>query len=203
VIRIAAFALAFLLACSASANHNDVPPATEWQIGPVINGRSSSPGMPQKTGDTFDIPACRKGEVHYVTKKIKGRLTGSMTLTYTIEASPDAVFVAADGGTPGRIALHFQRKGDDWSARGKYAGYRWYSLNRPLIAPGTHTISIPLDLAHWGAVLASGRTQALFDAAKAKPHRLGFTFGGTGNAGHGVCLSSGTARFTVKSFSVG
>jgi hypothetical protein len=202
MVRFAAFAIAFLLGCSASANHNSVPPATEWQIGPIINGRSSSPGMPQKTGDTFDIPACRNGEVHYVTKTIKGRLTGTMTLTYTIEASPDAVFVAADGGTPGRIALHFQRKGDDWSARGKYAGYRWYSSARHLVTPGEHTINIPLDLASWKAVLGSGRTQALFDAAKARPTRVGFTFGGTGNAGHGVCLSSGSARFTVKSFTV-
>jgi hypothetical protein len=112
------------------------------------------------------------------------------------------VFTASDGGGAGRIALHFQRSGDNWSARGKYAGYRWYSGNRPLVASGEHTISIPLGLAQWGAVLASGRTQALFDAARQRAYRIGFTFGGASNAGHGVCLESGTARFTIKAFTV-
>jgi hypothetical protein len=202
MIRFALVAL-LLSVVPLQAGHNSPPAGTEWQVGPVINGRSSSPGMPRTITGTFEFPKCGKGSVHYVTRRIDGPITGTVMLTYTIEASADAVFTASDGGTPGRIALHFQRSGDNWSARGKYAGYRWYSINRPLIAPGTHTISIPLDIAHWGAVLASGRTQALFDAAKARPTRIGFTFGGTGNAGHGVCLETGTARFTVKSFTVG
>jgi hypothetical protein len=162
---------------------------TAWQI-------TRSIGMPKKITDGFDFPMQGRGEVHYVTRTVKGPITGSLALTYTIEASDSAVFVACDGGTPGRIAIHFQRKGDDWSARGSYAGYRWYSLNRPLVAPGTHTISIPLDLANWIAVLPTSRTQPLFDAAKSRPARIGFTFGGSGNAGHGVCLKSGTARFS-------
>jgi hypothetical protein len=184
------------------AGHNTPPAGTEWQVGPVINGRSSSPGMPQTITGTFEFPKCGKGSVHYVTKRIDGPLSGTVTLTYSIEASADAVFTASDGGGAGRIALHFQRSGDNWSARGKYAGYRWYSGNRPLVASGEHTISIPLGLAQWGAVLASGRTQALFDAARQRAYRIGFTFGGASNAGHGVCLESGTARFTIKAFTV-
>jgi hypothetical protein len=190
VIRLALVMLPLLV------GHNTPPAGTEWQIGPVINGRSSSPGMPRTTTGGFDFPKCGAGSVHYVTRRIDGPIKGPVTLTYSIEASADAVFMASDGGTPGRIALHFQRKGDNWSGRGKYAGYRWYSLNRPLIAAGTHTISLPFDLAHWGAVLASGRTQSLFDQAKAGVYRIGFTFGGSSNAGHGVCMKSGTARFS-------
>jgi hypothetical protein len=159
-----------------------------WQI-------TRSVGMPKKITDGFDFPMQGRGEVHYVTRTIKGPLTGSLTLTYSIEASEGAVFSACDGGTPGRLAIHFQRKGDDWSARGAYAGYRWYSVRRTLLVPGANTITIPLDFEHWGAVLGTGRTQPLFDAAKARPARIGFTFGGTGNAGHGVHLLSGSARF--------
>jgi hypothetical protein len=162
----------------------------DWQI-------TRSVGMPKRIVDGFDFPMAGRGEVHYVTKTVKGPLTGSLTLTYSIEASPGTVFSACDGGTPGRLAIHFQRKGDDWSARGAYAGYRWYSTKRTVLVSGEHTtISIPLDdIWHWGAVLGTGRTQPLFDAAKARPARIGFTFGGTGNAGHGVHLLAGSARF--------
>jgi hypothetical protein len=198
------FALAALLisVVPLQAGHNSPPAGTEWQVGPIINGRSSSPGMPRTITGTFEFPKCGKGSVHYVTKRIDGPFSGTVTLTYSIEASADAVFVASDGWTPGRIALHFQRKGDDWSARGKYAGYRWYSLYRQYVLPGEHTIGLSSDLANWGAVLSSGRTQALFDAAKHRAYRIGFTFGGSGNAGHGVCLSTGSAQFTIRAFTV-
>jgi hypothetical protein len=161
----------------------------KWQI-------AHSVGMPKRITDGFDFPMQGRGEVHYVTSKINGPITGALTLTYSIEASPGTVFSACDGGTPGRLAMHFQRKGDDWSARGAYAGYRWYSRSRPLLVPGAHTITVPLDFEHWGAVLVSGMTRPLFDAAKSRPARIGFTFGGTSNAGHGVHLLAGSARFS-------
>jgi len=205
------FALALVGCDDAGATHNTTPtdPAlVEWQIGPIIDGRSSSPTMPRKVYGSFDFPLCSTPvspdgpSVHYVTTKWGTRLAGTMTLTYRVEASPDAVFIAADGATAGRIALHFQRKDDNWTAYGKYAGYRWYSRSRPLVVPGEGFISVPLDLANWGAVLTSGYTQSLFDDAKRRVARVGFTFGGAGNAGHGVCLTSGTAKFVIESFTI-
>lgn len=204
-----ALACLALAASRPPSDYAEAPDAAKpWQIGPVIKGRSSSPGMPRAVADGFDFPRCAEPvspdvpSVHYVTRA-SGRIGGTMTLSYSIEASPDAVFVAADGGSAGRIALYFQRRGDSWSGRGKYAAYRWWSSNRPTLKPGTWSLSVPLDRAAWIPVTSSRHaTAAAFGKAAAKAARVGFTFGGAGNAGHGVCLTSGTASFRVVSFAV-
>lgn len=158
-------------------------------------------------GSTFVIKPCgptieRADGIHYVTKGLGsgGTIAGvpAMTLTYTIAG--DGVVVPTEGTNP-RLALYFQRKGDDWSASGKYAAYRWYSRVRSELTPGTHTISIPLTRDQWTPVVSSTyNTDANFEAAKASPRRIGFVFGGSVGAGHGVCTTSGTATFTLVDF---
>ena len=106
-----------------------------------------------------------------------------------------------EGGTP-RITLYFQRDGDDWSASGKYAAYRWFSAKRWVVAPGAYTIEAPLVFDSWRAVSGAAGTAENFAAATNDAERVGFVFGG-GNVGHGVCLTSGSAKFIVKSFTVG
>jgi hypothetical protein len=155
---------------------------------------------------TFIITPCgptieRKDGIHYVTQKRSTSIKGSIRLNYTIAGG--ATIVPTEGSSP-RITLYFQRAGDDWTARGKYAAYRWYSKQRLAIADGTFDLLIPLEYLSWGPVTASTyNTQAYFEAAKAAPRRVGFVLGGSVGAGHGICTTVGQALFTINSFSVG
>lgn len=96
-----------------------------------------------------------------------------------------------------------RRRGDDWQAKGGTEFYRWWSVNYVDLRPGTYTLTVPLVRGFWTPVVDNDRgTEAHYAAALRDPEYVGFTFGG-GFAGHGVCAKSGTARFVVKSFSVG
>lgn len=178
-----------------------------WTIGPIINGKNYSVGMPETIVDTFDFPTCSNPispqgpSVHYVTKPAEGPLSGSMSVT--LEITGDAEFTATEGSQP-RARLYFQRRGDNWTARSPYDAYRWYSpftVSIPM-TPGVHTLSVPLTRDRWGSVMGTP-TEAEFEAAKRDAAVVGFVFGGTGGAGHGVCLLSGQARCRIVDFRIG
>jgi hypothetical protein len=186
-----------------------------WTIGPIIGGQSYSPGMPLRPRASsdgwweFDFPQCggppgpqgRGRSVNYVTVPPRLPLTGSMTVTFDIVG--DAVFAATEGRNP-RLRLYFQRRGDDWSGVGPMSGYRWFS--RPAdsvpIQPGRHTLTVPFNFDRWGGV-ETAPTRADFDAARQQVEAAGMVFGGDQAAGHGVCLTSGSARLIVREFFVG
>ncbi len=191
--------------------------AANWEIGPVIRGRSRSPGMPLRPSPlpdasagawSFDIPypAPRAGHVHYVTMP-----TGSLaearriTMTYRLDAAPGTQFHPQEyPGTPGTMSLYFQVRGDNWTARDQYRFARWYAPWDKVmrLEPGTHTVSIDMD-ENWIAVVAFSRETAPdeFRRALANAGRIGFTFGGKGGRGHGV-YATAPARFTLLDFRV-
>ena len=187
--------------------------AAEWEIGPIIRGRSLSPGMPasprREDGRVFfDIPGPtpRAGHVHYVT-----RATGPLTrarrivLRYRIDAEPGARILSQENpGQQGELTLYFQRRGDNWSARGRYGTYRWYAPAATMapLTPGVHEVVVPLD-AEWKSVHSATRTQApeAFADALANAARVGFVLGSRGGRGHGV-FATAPARFTILDFRV-
>lgn len=180
--------------------------ANLWQIGPIINGVNSSPGMPSSFTTEFNFPLvtnpnANSPSVHYVTTPFpsQGSLWGNMGILYSIQASEDAVFTAVDGLTPGRIALHFQRPNVDWT---QLNTDRWWSKTRPVLTPGDHFFSADLGPVENWIKVSGVPTQTEFNSAKSSIGRVGFTFGGTGNAGHGVCLTRGSAKFIVRYFGV-
>lgn len=215
---LAALPLAALIATPADAQLSRLSElarqqADEWQIGPFYKGRSLSPGMPAtatRAGDRayfdFPWPTARAGHVHYVTRRT-GPLTGArrIVLRYRIEGERGVRFRPQEH--PDReatLSLYFQRRGDNWKARGRYATYRWYApeaLMGPL-TPGTHEVSVPLD-ANWVAVMGANRRSApeAFEAALANAARVGFVFGSRGGRGHGV-FATAPARFTILDFRV-
>lgn len=215
-----ALALAMLAVAPAFAK----PPPTgadpmdpgAWEIGPITATRNYSVGMPLTPsahpggGWYFDIPYANAeaGHVHYVTFR-HGSLAGKsrIILRYRLEMAEGVRLVPTKeqpNTAPSILTIYFQRRGDDWSGRGKYEAYRWWATFASVIpvTAGEHELSVPLD-GNWTAVQTSsaatnprGFRDAIRDA-----ERVGFTFGGGDGFGHGV-YATGPARFVVTSFQV-
>lgn len=188
------------------------PPPDAWEIGPIIDGRNYSVGMPLRAasgpdGATFVIPGPTRadGHVHYVTVPVRD-LAGArrITLRFRIDAPRGTRFLQqqAPASDPATLSLYFQRRGDSWRAR--HPDYRWYApAGRDVVlAPGVHEVSIGLD-ENWIAMTGSdARTNpGGFAAALSNAHRVGFTFGGSSGRGHGV-FATHPARFTVLDFRI-
>ena len=203
-----ATAVAASLATPASAA---TPPASAWEIGPIIRGENYSRGMPlspvpTREGPSFTIPGptAADGHVHYVTTATRPLASArQITLTYRIDAAPGTRFVPQE--TPdakATLSLYFQRAGDRWSVR--YPDWRWYAPATRVVPlrPGTHTVTIGLD-EDWVAMTGPGAhaNPRGFSAALAQTARIGFVFGSAGLRGHGV-YATAPARFTILDFRV-
>ena len=143
------------------------PPAASnpqaWTIGPIVRGRNYSKGVPlhptarRGGGWQIDIPGA-PGSVHAATFR-HGPLAGKrrIVMRYRIEAARGARLLASsDGRSPSMITLYFQRRGDNWSGRGRFETYRWYATfaTRTPIVPGDHVMVAPLD-GPWTAIETS------------------------------------------------
>jgi hypothetical protein len=187
----------------------DPSSAGAWQVGPIVRGRNYSAGMPPhptpaRRGWYVDFPD--RGELHALTFD-HGPLTGKrrIVLRYRVDAAPGVRFVPQESpGDTATISLFFQRRGDNWSARGPYAWYRWYAPGATVapITPGEHQMVVNLD-ASWTSVMGQpvAANPAAFDAAIEEAGTLGIVFGTTSARCHGV-YSPGPARLTVLSFQV-
>jgi hypothetical protein len=185
--------------------------ARAWTIGPIINDRNYSQGMPlQPTprrdgGWHIDLPRA-PGSVHYVTFR-HGSLAGKrrIVMRYRIEAAPGVRIVPATApALPSIMTLYFQRGGDNWSARGRFETYRWYATfaSQSPISAGEHEIVAPLD-GNWTAVQSSSARSdpRAFRAALAEADQVGFVLGGGDGYGHGV-FATGRARLVVTEFRI-
>ena len=185
--------------------------ASNWEIGPVIDGLNYSTGMPLHPTQTaegwaFDFPLNTRdgGSVHYITFPY-GSLAGKthIIMKYRIEADqgveflpPCCPFSPSIGPT-----MYFQREADDWNTN----GMRWWATFARVspIQPGEFELDVPLN-AEWTSVFAgmSATTDPdKFATAKQKAERVGFTFGGGDGYGHGITVT-GPARFVVTSFRI-
>lgn len=189
-------------------------PASAWEIGPVIDGRNYSVGLPRRpaatrTGWQFDFPYPTRddGHVHAVSFD-PGPLDRAtrIVVRYRVDAHRSARFVPQEQpGTPATVSLILQRARDDWSGRGRYGSYRWYAPAAGIktIAPGEHEIAVRLDRLDWTNV--NGQPAVTdprgFRAALADTSRIGLVFGSTSMRGHGV-YATASARFTLLSFRI-
>ena len=208
-MAIMAFLAAF--AGGAAVSVADAAPGPgAWVIGPVIEGRNYSKGMPLHPSPGpngtwhIDLPR-HPGSVHYVTFP-HGSLRGKsrIVMRYRIEAAPGTRIEASTApGTPGIITPFFQRAGDNWTARGRYEKYRWYgTFATQQLRRGEHQIVAPLN-ARWTAVETSNAhsDRAAFREAMAYADQVGFVLGGGDGYGHGA-YATGPARLVVTSFQV-
>jgi hypothetical protein len=214
--RAAVAIFAFLAACGneAEASADAALAASNpqaWTIGPIIRGRNYSVNAPlhptprRGGGWHIDLPKA-PGSVHYVTFR-HGPLAGRrrIVMRYRIEAARGTRLLASsDGRSPGMITLYFQRRGDNWSGRGRFETYRWYATfatQSPLV-PGDHVMIAPLD-GPWTAVETSRAvtSPAAFRLAVADADQVGFVLGGGDGFSHGVS-ATGPARLVVTEFRV-
>ena len=196
------------LPAAPSGNHAD---SSGWVIGPLIQGRNYSRGMPLRPtprragGWQVELPR-PPASLHAVTFR-HGSLTGKsrIVMRYRIEADPGVrILPRTSPGSPSIITLFFQRGGDNWSGRGPFEAYRWYATfaSQSPITPGERVMVAPLS-GNWTAVeRSSARSNpAAFRAAVVGADQVGFVLGGGDGFGHGI-FATGRARLIVTSFRV-
>lgn len=199
---------------AASATVSAAPDAAGWVIGPIIRGKNYSQGMPlqpqpTRTGWYFDFPVGSReaGHVHYVTyRPAPIRANSELVVRYRVDAKPGTRFVPQESpDRPALVSLYFQRRGDNWTAKGRFDYYRWYAPNETIhqITPGEHEFRIRLDDPRWFSVWgnSAGSNPEAFQAALADVDQIGILFGSDAGRGHGV-FATAPARFTLLSFRI-
>jgi hypothetical protein len=169
-----------------------------WIIGPIIKGRSYSPGMPLHPTQESDGWSFVFGEPHYVTTRRGGPLTGqALRMRFTLSGGS---LRATEGYVSARVRLYLERRGNDW--RSEF--YRWWSVPFVELVEGTHELVVPLTPDQWLSVYGKrGDDPAAagqFAATLSDVAAYGMTFGGM-FAGHGV-LGDGTVRFVLHEYGV-
>ena len=164
-----------------------------------------SPGMPSRPvpdgdGWGFTFPTHPGSHVHYVQNFDPPYLEPGKSIRVRFRVSGQGFTAQEWPDEPATVSLLIQRKGDDWTARGEMAAYRWYSKEQVKLADGEHTMTIPLDAAHWGGVYG-GQPAALFYEALRNADNIGLVFGSPSGRGHGV-YATGPAAFTMLSYEV-
>ncbi len=202
-----------LAGCAAVATAA-APPADDWQIGPIIQGKNYSQGMPyspdpQRAGWSFNFPypSAGAGHVHYVTFD-HGSLAGKskIVVRYRIEGARGVRFVPQEHPQlPATFSVYFQRQGDNWSAKRGYELYRWYAPVQTMreIKPGEYEFSVSLHDRNWMSVLGKMAevNPTEFHEAKLNAARVGLVFGSTYARGHGI-FATAPAKFTLLRFDV-
>jgi hypothetical protein len=189
-----------------------MPPAAAWEIGPQVRGRNYSVGMPARPSPgpggslVMDFPVAGRGQDDALTTAV-GALAGArkITLRYRIDAARGTRFVADETpDQPATVSLYFQQAGDTWTARGRYASYRWYVPDRAVIplTPGEHTVTVAFDEV-WTNVMGQPNSADPrgYAAALEDTTRIAIAFGSPSRRSHGV-YATGPARFTLLALDI-
>ena len=162
-----------------------------------------SPGMPDRPvpdgdGWGFTFPTNPASHVHYVQNFDPPNLEPGKSIRARFRVTGSGFVAQEHPSEPATVSLLIQRKGDDWTARGKMAAYRWYSAQQVKLAEGEHTMTVPLEASYWGGVYG-GQPAALFYEALRNADNVGLVFGSPSGRGHGV-YATGPASFTLLSY---
>jgi hypothetical protein len=153
---------------------------------------------------SFEFPsATTGGHVNYVQTPFNVTMTPhTMSMTFKVESNA-AQYVVLDPGdhVPATLRLFFEQKGDDLrDPNGRWWTYgKFFNLGSQ--DGTTITLMFPLTADQWSNVYGQ-QDQGAFSAALANVGWVGFTCGGQLFAGHGVALSSGSAKFILMNFQV-
>lgn len=192
---------------SASSGAISLDPA-RWEIGPIIDGKSYSPGMPSQptaegSGWSFTFPA--QDGVHYVTSPVAASLVAGGEVEVRFSITGPGRLLPTQGDPPARIRLFLQRRGDDWSGAGRHEFYRWWSVSNVVLAAGMQELAARLVPDQWSSVFGKlgdhPAAAGQFAATIADLQAVGQTFGGM-FAGHGVFAVEGPSRFTLESYEI-
>lgn len=200
------FCFLFLVACQPNAKKII---KTDWSI----RGGSGMPSQPRTIKNSsdlwyFDFPATGKGTVNYITVPYTGQLSGSITISLTINTTGSPSFDYGKGPDnscphPATVRPYIEH------VRGVDCDFcRWWSNQVSyVLKEGSTTLSVPIDPAMWSSVrgmVANQNEQSLqgFVDVLRSVGKIGMTFGGGCFYGHGVSVSGGTARFILNEYKV-
>jgi hypothetical protein len=178
---------------------------TDWlpQYSTGVSVTSSTKGLWE-----FSFPSA-SGSVNYLTTLYKQNQSPKLfTLTFEVDSTFPAYQSLQGPNPPANFRLYFQRKWDDMSGADGYESYRWWASEDSYVlgsADGKEvTFSIPLTPGNWSNVIGQMGTAAPSGFTKALGNigRVGMTFGGGGAFGHGVNVTAGSAKLTLKSVSI-
>lgn len=167
-----------------------------WSLGPTVGGKNKSPGVEMR-GAGFVFPeaplsvhALLHSPIALVGKK-------HLIVRYRVDAEVGATFHPIESpSAPALVSLMIQRKNDDYSAIGEKGFYRLYSPKWDVIAPGDHTLRVPLDPAGWTGVWGGQVEDEQMADVLAHHRAIHVCFGTVGGMAHGV-YATGRAGFTV------
>jgi hypothetical protein len=160
-----------------------------WSIGPWVQGKNSSVGMPLVPAPVQDgvwqITINPGTSVHGITME-RGPLTTGIHIKYRVEG--EGLFPTEDPEAAPILTLYFQRDGDNWSTKGKYAYYRYYTIAPLPLTPGEHEATVPFDPKLWTCVIGQPADAApdKMAEAMAKSGRVGMGFGHWNGRMHGL-----------------
>jgi len=186
---------------SGPANMPTNPAATSgWSI-------RYSPGMPpsmsQNADGTYYVDLPYQDGLHYVVQGAQGNLTGK-AITIKFELVGAGELLASDPGEtcPCSVSLYLQQQGDTLKAADEFK--RWWSHKIPLNRQGEASVVVSPE--NWTQVFGKRGSDfpPQFQAAMSNLANVGFTFGGTSFAGHGIYVKQGTGyvRFVLKEYSI-
>lgn len=173
-----------------------------------------SPGMPNRPapiaprGWGFDFPVRPPGgSMNMIVLGLGKQISGTLSMDVEIQTTDDVEFAAADPapegqGAPCSVGFYLQRRNATMGADTPH--HRWWGKPRLTLAQGRNLVAVKLaPTDDWSSVFGASATSVPheFNAALAECDRLGLTFGGGFNFGHGVYLKRGAARFIARDFS--
>jgi len=161
---------------------------------------------PQVNNNAFDFPCCDGKLIagyFYTRLPAQPKVGQTLKLTYSLDVT-NPIWATHDTGEtpPPTLHLFIWQKGDNISCQGDYNFYRLFAA-RTLLVPGDNqTVSSLLSGTSWqGCYPKLPLTDNRLQTALNNNLGLGVTFGGQFFAGHGIYLTHGSARFTIKQFS--
>lgn len=202
-MRPAAIALSIVLA-AAGSTPSIAQTGSSWSVGPDVRGRNYSHGVSIERSSTrglWQTTITPGAELDGVTAP-RGPISGVIKLRYRV--SGDGLRASeAPAATP-ILSIFIQRAGDNWSARGRYSTYRWYSTTPLPLTPGVHSVAVSLTPDQWHSVTGAGAKDLPreFYAALSSPGLIGVGFGSWDGRMHGV-RSISPVRFEMIAFEVG
>ena len=185
--------------CLANMPTNPAP-TSGWSI-------RYSPGMPpsmsQDADDTYYVDLPYQDGLHYVVQGAQGNLTGkAISIKFELIGAGELLTSDPSETCPCSVSLYLQQQGDTLTAADEFK--RWWSHKIPLNPQGDALVVVsPENFTQVFGKRGSDFPQQ-FQAAMSNLANVGFTFGGTRSAGHGIYVKQGTGsvRFVLKEYSV-
>lgn len=179
-----------------------------WIIGPMVKGKNYSQGLPlrpERVGSGWRFTLEPGDQVDGVTRNCWGLPPSAIRLRFRVSGDPATRLQAYEfPDRPASLTVFFQRRFDNWSGRGDYETYRWYTRKLyPLVLEEDLIVEVPLTPEHWKAVQSTRGDQApdKFNEAREKAWRVGVVFGTAGGRSHGV-ITDKPVRFELLEWEV-